>query len=67
MERQARATRRRIAKLAYGCGFDCFSEAESGTIGLTQLLNEVPDEDLGEIEDDLKRFEELQGAMRSPN
>jgi len=67
MEKQKQATRRRLARLAYDCGFERFSGAKNSAVGFTELFNQVPDEALCEVEAILKDYQELQEALRSPN
>jgi len=72
---QKQATRRRLARLAYECGFEAFTKPSEalavrgteGILGLAKLLDEVPDEELGEIEATLKDFRGLQEGLRSLN
>ena len=75
MQKQA-ARRKRLVRLAYECGFEAFtapfeafSKIEAGDEGpgLTELLNDIPDEELGEVEAALKDFQGLQEAIRSLN
>jgi len=69
MAMQKQATRRRLARLAYECGLESFSKTEAGdeVLGLTELLNEVPDAELGEFEVVLKDLQVLQVSLRSLN
>ena len=66
MARQKSTTRKRLVRLAYECGFDGCSD-EGKHLEIDQLLNEVPDDELPEIEDALEGYAQFQEALRSPN
>jgi len=69
------AVRKRLVRLAYECGFEGFNKPSEAFIvrdkevilGLAELLDEIPDNELGEIESTLEDFMELQEGLRSLN
>lgn len=67
MATRGHATHKRIVKLAFACGFDTFVAPEERTLGLCQMLDDVPDKDLREFEAVLKDLRGLQEAIRGPN
>lgn len=76
MANRAQAIRKRIASLAYECGFGAFAAPyakgsklyiEGKLLGLVEMLHDVPDEDLREFEAALNDLQRLQEAIRSLN